>query len=71
MNMIIEIRIYKIIEIWFRLIWTRGLTENLKHQYNILNGKKSFALDGLQNYLVFATISKYLSCFSKTNKVYL
>ena len=50
------------------LISTKDLTKNLANKYNILNGTKYFSSDGLQIYLVFISINKYLPFFSSTTK---
>ena len=40
------------------------------NKYSTLNGAKYISLDGLQNYMVFSPVSKYLSSFSKTDNIY-
>ena len=50
---------------------TKGLTADLINKYSIINGAKYFSIDGLQNYLVFITFSKYafISETSKNNSI--
>ena len=41
------------------IISTKGLTADLINKHSIFDGAKYFSINGLQNYLVFITFSKY------------
>ena len=45
----------------FERISTKGLIESLIYKYRILNREKYFSENGLENYLVFQSFSRYLN----------
>ena len=52
-----------------QIISTKRLTKDLINGYKILNGAKYFSSGIFQNYLVFATVKKYIKYFSGTTQI--